>query len=84
MQTKLFLLTKQAILTSKTTESCKDVGAENGSHNVAQVGHVVDVRQGGGDENVLFPLKKRKKNMNSHGYLERKRARESESVRKRG
>jgi hypothetical protein len=48
------------------------------------VGHVVDVGQGGGDENVSFPLEKRKKNMISQGYLKRKRERESESVRKRG
>jgi hypothetical protein len=42
------------------------------------VGHVVDVGQGGGDENVSFPLEKRKKNMISQGYLKRKRERKTE------
>ena len=43
------------MVSQQTDLPCKDVGTEYASNDVPQVGDVVDVWEGTGDEDVSFP-----------------------------
>lgn len=53
---------------AQLAEARVDVGAQHAAHDVAQVRHVVHVRQGAGDEHVLLALDGQDGIFNRHGF----------------